>query len=288
VTQAPYELLDFGHGRKLERFADRILDRPAPQVRECPPRAPDWWRQADARFSANRAGAAGDWIVKDGMPEAWTWTGPAFRMLLRLTEQGQVGLFPEQEPNWEWIARQLDHRTEPWQVLNLFAYTGGSTLAAAASGAAVTHVDAAPSAVAWARENARLSELESAPVRWLAEDVQKLARRELRRERKYHAIILDPPSFGRGPRGEVWKLSQHLPGLLETCGALAGDQLQFILLTCHTTGVGAQQLLELARQTIRPAGRLEWHCLELTLRARAGGSLSSGWAIRGARREPNG
>jgi 23S rRNA (cytosine1962-C5)-methyltransferase len=145
----------------------------------------------------------------------------------------------------------------------------------------VTHVDAAAAAVAWARENARLSGLETAPIRWLTEDATKLVRRELRRGRQYQGIILDPPSFGRGPSGEVWKLTQHLPELLQNCGELGGEQLRFILLTCHTTGVDAEGLLRMARDALRCVGGLRWTWEELTLSSRAGGCLPSGWAIRG-------
>jgi len=280
----PYELLDFGHGRKLERFGVRILDRPAPQAKDRPPRSPGLWSSADARFSEARAGVAGKWDPEMSESDKWRAVFGPLHFELRCTDQGQVGVFPEQSENWKWIRRQIEAASEPLRVLNLFAYTGGSTLAAAAAGAAVTHVDAAPSAIEWGRANARLSRLESASIRWISEDVPKFVRRELRRGRRYQGMILDPPSFGHGPKGERWKLSQQLPDLLKACCELAGEELRFLLLTCHTTGLTPVALQKLVQHALLPSQRFQVTRHELVLRAREGGRLSSGWAIRGTMR----
>jgi 23S rRNA (cytosine1962-C5)-methyltransferase len=280
-TEHSYQLLDFGYGRKLERFGERILDRPAPQAKDRRPQAPERWPAAHARFSANRAGAPGIWVPAHTEADTWQLVFESLRFELRCTDQGQVGVFPEQAENWNWIRRQVESCSEPPRILNLFAYTGGSTLAAAAAGAAVTHVDAAPSAVLWGRENARLSHLESASIRWISEDAPKFVRRELRRGRRYQGIILDPPSFGRGPKGEIWKLSQHLPDLLRNCCELVGDDLRFLLLTCHTTGLSPETLRKMVQRALLPEQRLRITRHEMVLRARHGGGLSSGWGIRG-------
>ena len=170
---------------------------------------------------------------------------------LKRTNFGHLGLFPEQAANWPWIAEQVAS-APAMRVLNLFAYTGGSTLAAAAAGAEVVHVDAAKNIVAWARRNAALSGLADAPIHWIAEDALKFVKRELRRENRYDAVILDPPSYGHGAHGEVWRLSQHLPRLLELCGQLTAGRRRFMLLTCHTPDFEPARL---ARDDGRRPGR---------------------------------
>jgi 23S rRNA (cytosine1962-C5)-methyltransferase len=281
MLEIPYELLDFGQGRKLERFGTWVLDRPAPQA-ERRPRLGELWKQAHARFDADRAGAAGNWLPPDIEEADWDVNFGLFTLQLRLAPQGQVGVFPEQERNWYWIGRQIQAAGQPPpQVLNLFGYTGGSTLAAAAAGAEVTHVDSSTPSIHWARENARLSGLEEAPIRWITEDARLFVQRELRRGRYYQGIILDPPSFGRGPRGQVWKLSRDLPELLDLCRELAGDQLRFFLLTYHTSGVSSAAVQDLVRDTLGQDPHLRLQCEELSVPCRGGGRLSSGWAIRG-------
>jgi 23S rRNA (cytosine1962-C5)-methyltransferase len=229
-----YELLDFGQGRKLERFGPIVLDRPSPSADQASRQLPERWRQAAAQFQG-AAGQAGDWRINSPPSDDWRHVHGRFSLKLRLTEFGHVGLFPEQAENWDWIAGQLAPRTQPANVLNLFAYTGGSTLAAAATGARVTHVDASRSTVAWARRNADVSGLGEAPIRWIIDDARKFVTREIKRGRRYDAVVLDPPSFGHGG-GQTWKLTTDLDPLLADCARLTGPEPAFMLLTCHTPG----------------------------------------------------
>lgn len=236
-----YELLDFGNGRKLERFGGIILDRPAPVAEGKTPARPDEWPRADAVFH-RQSDNAGRWQWRSPPRESWTLAHDGMTFLLKPTDFGHVGLFPEQAENWEWMAGKTSRSTRPLKVLNLFAYTGGATLAAAAAGAEVVHVDAARNIVAWARRNARLSGLEEAPIRWIVEDAAKFVDREVRRGNRYDAVLLDPPSYGHGPKGQTWKLTSDLPGLLEGCAELVGQRPAFFLLTCHTPGYGPAEL----------------------------------------------
>lgn len=251
-----YELIDFGDGRKLERFGDWRVDRPAPAaagVRKAHGAA--LWRQA-ARFDGDRA-AAGEWSLPTAQGAATRVELPApiddavqFRMVLEPLPSGQIGVFPEQLECWRWIAAAVQRGlrggapglSPGLQVLNLFAYTGGSTLAAAAAGASVVHVDAAKSVVARARQNAAASNLAERPIRWIVEDALKFCRREVNRGNRYDAIILDPPTYGHGPQGEEWNIKRDLLPLLELCGELTKRQPKFILLTCHTPGIGPAEL----------------------------------------------
>ena len=250
-----YELLDFGEGRKLERFCQYILDRPAPAADGIKRAAPKLWSGAAARFemrgnrSLQSSPQRGQWIVLKKMPETWSIGHQQTKFELKLTNFGHVGIFPEQAEDWDWISEQSRRATplqpgKPLRVLNLFAYTGGSTLAAAAAGAEVTHVDAARNVVAWARRNAEFSGLSPAPIRWIADDAVKFAARELKRGKQYDAIILDPPSYGHGAKGEAWKLDEQLPELLDVCHNLTGPQPRFVLLTCHAPDYDPRRLAE--------------------------------------------
>ena len=203
----------------------------------------------------------GRWTLRGDPARRWTIAHGRMTFELRRTDFGHVGLFPEQTGNWNWIAEQV--RRSPsagtmysWsagamKVLNLFAYTGGSTLAAAAAGAAVTHVDAARNIVAWARRNAELSALGNAPIRWIAEDAVKFVQREVRRGNRYDAVILDPPSYGHGAHGEAWRLAEDLPRLLALCAELTARRPRFVLLTCHTPGLSPARLRELLATAFR-------------------------------------
>lgn len=239
-----YSLLDFGAGRRLERFGALVLDRPCPAVEGVLCADPQRWAEADSRFG-DRGSGEECWSHKGDLPERWMIDHGPFRFELKRTEFGHLGLFPEQAGNWDWIARQVEDHGPGMKVLNLFAYTGGCTLAAAAAGAEVVHVDAARNTISWARRNAELSGLAQAPVRWIADDAAKFVRREVKRGNRYDAVVLDPPSYGHGARGEVWRLSKHLMPLLENCAQLTSGRRRFILLTCHTPGYGAERLGEM-------------------------------------------
>lgn len=247
-----YELIDYGDGRRLERFGELVLDRPCPAAIDVSKQQPGAWSDAVARYGGDRA-ADGAWKPK---PAKWADDqacrvplGADREMTLGLTPTpaGQVGLFPEQLSNWRWIAERTARLVaadpdQPPRVLNLFAYTGGSTLAAAAGGAAVTHVDASKPSVALARENAERSGLADAPIRWIVEDAVRYCQREVKRGSRYDAVVLDPPSYGHGPKGEAWRLERHLPELLGLCAELVERAPRFFLATCHTPGVGPAEL----------------------------------------------
>ena len=251
-----YQLLDFGDGRRLERFGRFVLDRPCPAAEGIERADPGAWRSADARFNGREA-EKGDWTDRRELPQRWTVVFDCLRFELKRTDFGHLGIFPEQAENWQWLDRLAAAGTaacgdvmadvpsaakQPLKVLNLFAYTGGSTLAAAAAGMEVVHLDAAKNVVAWARRNAELSGLADAPIRWIAEDAMKFVKREIKRSNRYDAVILDPPSYGHGSRGEVWRLAKDLPRLIELCGELTDGRPAFVLLTCHTPGYDAETL----------------------------------------------
>ena len=253
-TRDQYQLFDFGDGRRLERLGRGgwigLVRRPKGCRRRIRRRG-----NGPTPGSSGPATRDGQWSGGEEMPERWTIAHGALRLELKWSPFGHVGVFPEQAANWDWIAEQVEASPEPLKVLNLFAYTGGSTLAAAAAGAEVVHVDAARNTVAWARRNAELSGLADAPIRWIAEDAMKFVRRELKRGNTYDAVILDPPSYGHGPRGEVWRLSKHLAGLLAMCGQLTAGRRRFMLLTCHTPGVGPDDSGQVARRGPGRVGR---------------------------------
>ncbi len=244
-----YQLLDFGRGRKLERFGQFIVDRPSPAADGLAPADSQQWRAADAKFERT-AGDQGRWRWKSAQRESWPLTHGPTTFELKPTDFGHLGVFPEQAANWDWLAQRVAAARRPLKVLNLFAYTGGSTLAAAAAGAEVVHVDAAKNVVAWARRNAELSGLADKPIRWIAEDASLFVERELKRGHRYDAVILDPPSYGHGPRGETWKLSTDLAPLLANCATLVERTPTFFLLTCHTPGFGPAELDAILSDTL--------------------------------------
>jgi 23S rRNA (cytosine1962-C5)-methyltransferase len=232
-----YTLLDAGDGGRLERFGDRIVMRPAPGATS-PRRDPDRWPDASAVYERG-SGSTGRWIASDHDP--WQVEVRDLRLELRLASGGQVGLFPEHLEHADWLRDRLVD-AGGGAVLHLFAYTGALSLVAAAAGASVAHVDASRSAVAWARRNADLSGLGDRPIRWLVDDAERFVARELTRRRSYVGAIVDPPSYGHGPAGRAWQLSERLDRLLgDVVGLLAGPQ-PFLLLTAHTPGFGPQVL----------------------------------------------
>lgn len=226
-----YELIDSGQGAKLERFGDYTISRPDPRAiwkRNAPPTV---WEAADAQYIRSSK-ETGDWKIQKNPPPDWHISYDDLQFQLKPTSFKHVGVFPEQSVNWKWISEKLKHTKA--NVLNLFAYTGGSTLAAAKAGAAVTHVDSSQSSINWAKENAAASNLSKAPIRWILDDAVKFANREIRRGNVYDGIILDPPRFGRGTKGEVWKLENDLGPLLTLCKQLLSPMPLFVLLNAYT------------------------------------------------------
>ena len=275
-TPDQYELLDFGDGRKLERFAGVVLDRPAPAAEDERPREPSPWRSAVAKYE-RAEGDRGVWRRRGRLPEPWTIAHGRTPLELKPTEFGHLGLFPEQADHWDWIAEQVRRGPKGAKVLNLFAYTGAATLAAAHVGAEVTHVDSARNTVAWARRNAMLSGLAAAPIRWIVEDAAKFVRRELKRGNRYHAVVLDPPSYGHGPEGEVWKLEEQLPDLLRLCAELTADERRFMLLSCHSPGFDGRKLGALL---LDAAVEGEIETVDTAITTKSGRSLPCGCAAR--------
>ena len=311
-----YELLEVGvdregAGRKRERFGQYVVERPAIPLTpnpspargegNSPPHPRPLSREGrgekmrvDFRYERESGDASGRWRRGDGTPlndpVSWNVAAGKLTFELRLTDSGQVGLFPEQADNWRWIAAQVtrlvtdarERALEPPRVLNLFAYTGASTLAAAAAGAEVAHVDAARPVVGWARRNAELSGFAAAPIRWLVDDAHAFVRRELRRGRRYAGIVLDPPSYGHGAKGRSsqggdWRLDRDLPELLADCRRLLASAAGFLLLTCHTTGMTAPRL---AQWFYERAGLQPTDTSELALTSTLGERLPSGVCVR--------
>ena len=236
-TASTYRLLDSGHGRKLEQVGPFRLVRPASQALWPPSHAAEFWETAVACYQRGPSGS-GNWSRKQhDLPATWTLTYCGLPLCIRLTDFGHLGFFAEHGPHWQWLREQIALAGRSVRVLNAFAYTGGMTLAAAAGGAQVVHLDAAEGIVAWARENAQLAGLADAPIRWIVEDVTKFLSREVRRGSRYDAIVLDPPSFGRGPKGEVWKLTRDLPPLLDLCRQVLSHSPVAVVLSTHTPGI---------------------------------------------------
>lgn len=237
-TENDYSLIDSGNGRKLERFGPYTLVRPASQAIWQPQLPESEWDKAHALFSREEDNR---WHNRIALPETWEICVSDITFRLKRTDFGHLGIFPEQQQTWRWLQERLaaakKERVQELQVLNLFAYSGGSTLAAAKGGASVCHLDASQGMVSWAGDNAKLNDLEKAPIRWIIDDVTKFLAREIRRGRRYDGIILDPPTFGRGNRGELFKIEEHLVPLLQACRELLTEKPLFVLLSCHTPGV---------------------------------------------------
>jgi 23S rRNA (cytosine1962-C5)-methyltransferase len=273
-----YALLDFGDGRRLERFGDYVLDRLCPAAEGIQRVNPGLWKSAHARYS--KRGEDGNWHSRNAMPLSWTICHGTSKLELKLTDFGHVGVFPEHAGNWDWISQQVKKSNGPMRVLNLFAYTGGGTLAAASAGAEVVHVDSAQNSVLWARRNTEASGLSNASIRWITEDALKFVARELKRGNKYQAVLLDPPSYGHGPKGEVWKIQDSLPELLDKCMELTAQDRRFLLLSCHTTGYLPADLERILRNAVgdRHGGTMQ--AGGLAIRAADGRQLPSGIAVR--------
>ena len=273
-----YELLDCSGGEKLERWGQFILRRPDPQAIWQTAKGADW-EQADAVYRRSESGG-GRWI-KSQVPPSWQIREGNLTFNVKLMNFKHTGIFPEQASNWAFIDDAVRHAGRPINVLNLFAYTGAASLAAAAAGASVCHVDAAKGMVAWARENAAASGLQDKPIRWIVDDCRKFVEKEIRRGRTYDALIMDPPSYGRGPTGEVWKLEDSLWDFLQLCTGVLSEKPLFVLISSYTTGLSPSVLTYLSDTvfTARWGGKSESRELGLPV-TKSGLILPCGSACR--------
>lgn len=230
-----YEVIDTSNGEKLERWGKYILLRPDPQVLWNTPKKNPAWRKLNAHYHRSKKGG-GEWEFFD-LPEQWSIHYKELTFHLKPFSFKHTGLFPEQAANWDWFSELIQNAHRPVKVLNLFAYTGGATCAAAKAGASVTHVDASKGMVTWAKENTQASGLSDAPIRWIVDDCVKFVEREIRRGNHYDAIIMDPPSYGRGPKGEIWKIEEKIHPFIALCQQLLSDEPLFFLVNSYTTGL---------------------------------------------------
>lgn len=245
-----YEILDTGNGRKLERFGKYILDRPDPQVIWTQQSNSALWNNANAVYHRSKKGG-GSWEIKS-LPEVWRIKysfkdNENISFNLKPFSFKHTGIFPEQAVNWEWMYELIKNANRPIKVLNLFAYTGGATLACAKAGASVTHIDASKGIVGWAKENAVVSDLSEAPIRYLFDDAGKFVQREIRRKNFYDAIIMDPPSYGRGPKGEVWQMEDMIYDFIKECRGVLSKKPLFVLLNSYTTGLAPSTISYMLR-----------------------------------------
>ncbi len=281
-----YEVLDTGNGEKLERWGNVLLRRPDPQV-IWPVQQSDLWKNPHAHYHRSERGG-GEWEFFKKLPERWVVKYKELSFYVRPTGFKHTGLFPEQAVNWDWMQGLIRQSNRPIRVLNLFGYTGGATMACAAAGASVCHVDAAKGIVQWAKENSKLCGLPETNLRWIVDDALKFVLREQRRGNFYDGILMDPPSYGRGPGGEVWKLENELYGLVEACSRVLSSDPLFMLVNSYTTGLQAAVLSNMLGMTVakRFGGRVD--AGEVVLPVRAAGVLPCGasgrWTAKGADR----
>lgn len=255
-----YELLDTGNGEKLERWGSHVLRRPDPQIIWPLVNESNEWIQAEGHYHRSNSGG-GQWDFNPKLPERWTIEWNKLRFHIKPTGFKHTGLFPEQAANWQWMIDKIQAANRPIKVLNLFAYTGGASVACAYAGASVCHVDAAKGMVQWAKENVQLSGLSEKPVRYITDDVFKFVQREQRRGSKYDAIIMDPPSYGRGPSGETWKLENDLYPFIQSCMGIMSDDPLFMLINSYTTGISSTVLHNI---------------LSMAMKNKFGGTITSG------------
>lgn len=261
-----YELIDADDGMRLERWKDIILIRPDPQIIWHDGKRDERWNKAHAVYHRSSSGG-GYWERLRAVPDVWSVSFEDLNFNLKPMGFKHTGLFPEQAVNWKLASRLIkESKRENIKVLNMFAYTGGATVACLKAGAAVTHVDASKGMVAWAKENAVSSDVSDRPVRWLVDDCLKFAKREIRRESKYDAIIMDPPSYGRGPNGEIWKLENQLGELLEVTAQLLSDDPLFFFLNSYTGGLSPTILNYMLKKSIKKGFNAEVYTDEIGLR----------------------
>ena len=267
-----YELLDATGGNRLERWAKTILVRPDPQVIWKSPRQSHLWTKADAVYHRSSAGG-GKWQYFRTLPQKWTIQYEDLTLIVSPTGFKHTGVFPEQAVNWSWYKKVIGEAGRPIKVLNLFGYTGGATLACAAAGASVCHVDASKGMVQWGKENAAASGLADRPIRWIVDDCAKFVAREIRRGSRYDALIMDPPSYGRGPGGEVWKLEDQIYDLIDLCAQVLTDNPLFFAVNSYTTGLSPSVMEYMVRTRLCPVHGGHTACDEIGLPVTATGGV---------------
>lgn len=244
-----YEILDMANGEKLERWKNIVLVRPDPQIIWKDKTFPEKWNKANAVYKRSNKGGGG-WNYKTKLPESWQIKYKDLTFNIKPMGFKHTGLFPEQAVNWDWMINKIKNAKRPIKVLNLFAYTGGATVACLYAGASVCHVDSSKGMVAWAKENVASSKLQNKPVRYIVDDVVKFVQREIRRGNKYDAIIMDPPSYGRGAKGEVWQFEENIYDLVELCTNVLSDNPLFFLINSYTTGISSKVLENILNLTV--------------------------------------
>lgn len=250
-----YEILDMANGEKLERWKNIVLVRPDPQIIWKNKSFPNKWEDVNARYIRSSTGG-GNWDFNKKVPANWQIKYKDLTFNIKPMGFKHTGLFPEQAVNWDWMINKIKHANRDIKVLNLFAYTGGATVACSYAGASVCHVDSSKGMVTWAKENIISSGLEKNPVRYIIDDVVKFVNREIRRENKYDAIIMDPPSYGRGTNGEVWKFEENIADLVELCTRVLSDKPLFFLINSYTTGISSTVLENILKLNIKAKGKL--------------------------------
>lgn len=271
MTKLPYVLLDSGGGQRLERFGEYTLIRPCSQA-VWQPRFPQLWDQADALFTREEGNR---WIFYKKMPQEWMMHLGDFIFKISPTDFGHLGIFPEHHQQWQWMEQRVREVKKPEpNILNLFAYSGAATVKLAGCGAKVCHLDASKKSVAWAADNASANALENAPIRWIVDDAIKFLKREVRRGSFYHALIIDPPSFGKGAKGEVFKIEEDITLLLDLCRQVLVENPLFVLFTCHTPGFTPSVMRYLLEDMMGSRGHIESG--EMLIHAEPAAALPSG------------
>ena len=269
-----YRILDTSQLEKLESWHGVTLVRPDPQIIWKTPKKHPGWKKADGHYSRSSSGG-GSWAFAKKLPTSWEMDYEPLGLTFKIQPTGfkHTGLFPEQAVNWDWMAEQIRSAGRPISVLNLFSYTGGATLACLAAGASVTHVDASKGMVAWARENAAASELADRPCRWIVDDCAKFVQREIRRGSRYDAVIMDPPSYGRGPGGEIWKLEDNVYDLITLTEQVLSDDPLFFAINSYTEGLSPAVMEYIVKTTLCPVKGGHTHCDEIGLPVSATGGV---------------
>ncbi len=260
-----YEIIDTSNGEKLERWGDTVLIRPDPQIIWNTEKKNKSWHNAAARYLRSSKGG-GEWQYNKKIKDSWVINYKSLKFNIKPTGFKHTGLFPEQAVNWDYFTNTIKKQNRKISVLNLFAYTGGATLACAAVGANVCHVDASKGMVAWARENAQLSNLSESPIRWIVDDCEKFVAREIKRGNRYDAIIMDPPSYGRGPGGEIWKLEDQIYDMVSLCSQVLSDNPLFFVLNSYTTGLSPSVMEYLLGVTVGTKFKGKITCDEIGLK----------------------